>query len=174
METSRAPIEFELRRWQKDDAESLARSADNIKIWNNLRDSLPHPYTIENARQFIHTVLNKSAPITDFAIIVDKNAVGSIGFVVQEDVQRISAEIGYWISEQYWGKGIMARAVKQTVDYIFANFDVVKVYATPFDFNVASQKVLQKAGFEREAILKSAAVKNGKIVDLHYYSIIKK
>ena len=167
------PMEFELRRLQIDDAQSLAENADNINIWNNLRDILPHPYSVEDGRKFIETVLKKGLPTTNFAIAVDKKAVGCIGVVVQEDVQRISAEMGYWIGENYWGKGIMSLAIKQMTDYVFANFEVVKIYAMPFDFNIASQKVLQKAGFEREAILKKAAIKNGEIVDLHYYSVIK-
>jgi len=167
------PIEFELRRWQPDDAKSLAENANNIKIYNNLRDALPHPYSLEDARRFIEATLKKGLPTTNFAITVDKKAVGSIGIVVQEDVQRISAEMGYWLGENYWGRGIMSRVIKQMTDYVFANFDIIKIYAIPFDFNTASQKVLQKAGFELEAILKKAAVKNGKIVDLYYYSIIK-
>ena len=167
------PVEFELRRWQPDDAESLAENANNIKIYNNLRDALPHPYSLEDARRFIEATLKKGLPTTNFAITVDKKAVGSIGIVVQEDVQRISAEMGYWLGENYWGRGIMSRVIKQMTDYVFANFDIIKIYAIPFDFNTASQKVLQKAGFELEAILKKAAVKNGKIVDLYYYSIIK-
>jgi len=167
------PVEFELRRWLPDDAQSLAENANNIKIYNNLRDALPHPYSLEDARRFIEATLKKGLPATNFAIVVDKKAVGNIGIVVQEDVQRISAEMGYWLGENYWGKGIMPRAIRQMTDYVFANFEVVKIYAMPFDFNTASQKVLQKAGFEREAILKKAAVKNGKIADLHYYSVIK-
>ena len=166
---------FELREWRLSDAASLAENANNINIWNNLRDGLPHPYSENDGKEFIEMALEMPKPATLLAIAVDEKAVGSIGFFVRTDVERISAELGYFIGEKFWNKGITTEAVKQIVKYAFANFpELHKIYATPFDFNTASHKVLQKAGFEREAILKQAAIKNGKIVDLHYYSIFKK
>jgi len=164
---------FELREWQLSDVASLAENANNIHIWNNLRDALPHPYSEKDAKEYIEMALSKPKPTTMFAIVVDGKAVGSIGFFPRTDVERISAELGYFIGEGYWDKGIMTEAVKRIVTYAFTTFPLQKIYATPFDFNIASQKVLQKAGFEREAILKQAAIKNGKIVDLHYYSMFK-
>ena len=165
---------FTLREWQLSDAASLAENANNINIWNNVRDALPHPYSEKDGQDFIEKALSQPKPATLFAIVVDGKAVGSIGFFLHTDVERISAELGYFIGEKYWNRGIMTNAVKQIVAYAFANFSYLrKIYATPFDFNLASHKVLQKAGFEREAILKQAAIKNGKIIDLHYYSIIK-
>ena len=165
---------FELREWQLSDVASLANNANNINIWNNLRDYFPHPYSEKDGIQFIEMVLAKPKPAVDFAIVIDEKAVGGVGIVLQKDVERIGAEIGYWLSEDYWGRGIMTNAVKQMVTYIFTNFpDLHKIYATPFDFNIASQKVLQKVGFEREAILKQAAIKNKKVIDLHYYSLLK-
>jgi RimJ/RimL family protein N-acetyltransferase len=163
---------FELREWQPSDATSLAENANNIHIWNNLRDAFPHPYTEEDGKQFITRARNMPIPATLLAIAVDGKAVGSIGITLHTDVERISAELGYFIGEDYWNQGIITGAVKQMVSYAFENFPLRKIYATPFDFNIASQKVLQKAGFEREAILKQAAIKNGKVIDLHYYSII--
>jgi RimJ/RimL family protein N-acetyltransferase len=165
-------MEFLLRKWQISDAASLAENANNIRIWNNVRDYFPHPYSEEDGEQFIRMVLGKPEPCTDRAIVVDGKAVGGIGIVLQTDVERISAEIGYWLGENYWGKGIMTKAVRQMVAYAFDNFPLRKIYAPVFDFNIASQKVLQKAGFEREAILKQAAVKNGNVLDLHYYSFL--
>ena len=164
---------FILREWQMSDAASLAENANNINIWNNLRDYFPHPYSEDDGKQFIKTALEKSKPAVDFAIIIDGKAVGGIGILLQKDVERISAEIGYWLGENYWNKGIMTEVIKEMVNYVFTHFPLQKIYATPFDFNIASQKVLQKAGFEREAILKQAAIKNGKIIDLHYYSLLK-
>jgi len=164
---------FELREWQLSDAASLAENANNISIWNNVRDYFPHPYSEEDGKQFIEMVLAKPKPTVDFAIVVCGKAVGGIGIVPQKDVERIGAEIGYWLGENYWNMGIMTAAVKQMVAYAFTHFPLQKVYAPVFDFNIASQKVLQKARFEREAILKQAAIKNGKIIDLHYYSFIK-
>ena len=164
---------FELREWMLSDAASLAENANNINIWNNVRDYFPHPYSEEDGKQFIEICLSKSKPTIDFAIVVEGKAVGGIGIVPQKDVERISAEIGYWIGEKYWGKGIMTEAVRQMVSYAFTNFPLQKNYAPIFDFNIASQKVLQKAGFKQEAILKQAAIKNNKIIDLHYYSLTK-
>ena len=166
---------FELREWRLSDAASLAENANNINIWNNLRDALPHPYSEKDGKEFIGRALALPKPATLLTIAVDGKAAGSIGIVLRTDVERISAEMGYFIGESYWNRGIMTDAVQQMVKYAFANFpELCKIYATPFDFNIASHKVLQKAGFEREAILKQAAVKNGKIVDEHYFSIFKK
>ena len=164
---------FKLREWRLSDAASLAENANNIAIWNNLRDALPHPYSEDDGRRFIEKVMNMPKPATLLAIEVDGKAVGSIGITLHADVERISAELGYFIGENYWNKGIMTEVVKQMTKYAFDNFPLCKIYATPFDFNLASQKVLQKAGFEREAILKQAAIKNGKIIDEHYYSLFK-
>jgi RimJ/RimL family protein N-acetyltransferase len=165
---------FELREWRLTDAASLAGNANNINIWNNLRDGLPHPYSEDDGKCFIEMALSQPKPATLLAVAVDGNAVGSIGITLHKDVERITAEIGYFIGENYWNKGIMTEVVKQMVAYAFTNFpELRKIYATPFDFNIASHKVLEKAGFEREAILKQGAIKNEKIVDLHYYSIFK-
>jgi len=166
-------MNFKLKEWKLSDVASLAENANNINIWNNVRDYFPHPYTEEDGKQFINTVLNKPKPYMDFAIVIDGQAVGGIGIVLQNDVERISAEMGFWLGEQYWGKGIMTKAVREMVEYSFLNFSLQKIYAPVFDFNVASQKVLKKARFEREAILKRAAIKNNKIIDIHYYSLIK-
>ena len=167
-------IIFELREWRLSDAVSLAENANNINIWNNMRDALPHPYSEEDGKQFIEMALSMPKPATYLTIAVEGKAVGSIGITLHSDIERISAEMGYFIGENYWNRGIMTEAVKQMVAYAFTHFPHLhKIYATPFDFNIASQKVLQKAGFEREAILKQAAIKNNKIIDLHYYSIFK-
>jgi RimJ/RimL family protein N-acetyltransferase len=164
---------FELREWRLTDVKSLAENANDIELWNNLRDFIPNPYSEKDAEEFIKTVSSQENPKTILAICVDGKAVGCIGIILQNDVERISAELGYWLGKKYWGKGIMTEAIKQMTKYAFTNFPIHKIYATPFDFNIGSQRVLQKAGFEREAILKQAAIKNGKIIDLHYYGLIK-
>ncbi|MDR1403686.1 MAG: GNAT family N-acetyltransferase [Tannerellaceae bacterium] len=165
---------FELRKWQLSDAVSLAENANNIHIWNNVRDYFPNPYSEKEGRQFIEMALAKPAPATDMAIVIDGKAVGGIGITPQTDVERISAEIGYWLGENYWNRGVMTAAVKEMTEYAFLNFrELRKIYAPVFDFNDASQRVLQKAGFKREGVFKQAAIKNGKTVDLHYYSMLK-
>lgn len=165
---------YKLREWRPTDAESLAENANNINIWNNVRDYFPHPYTAKDGEEFIAMVLNKPKPVADFAIEVEGKAVGGIGIVLNADVERISVEIGYWLGERYWGRGIMTFVVKEMVDYTFASFPIIKIYAPVFDFNVPSQRVLEKAGFEKETVLKQAAIKNGNIIDLHYYGLIKR
>jgi RimJ/RimL family protein N-acetyltransferase len=164
---------FKLREWQLSDAASLAENANNINVWNNVRDYFPHPYSEKDGEAFISAVLRDEMGI-ERAIVVDDKAVGGIGIFPKTDVERISAEIGYWLGEKYWNKGIVTQAVQEFTEYVFLNFpEIQKIYAPVFDFNLASQKVLQKAGFEREAILKQAAIKNGKIIDEHYYSLLK-
>ena len=164
---------FILREWKLSDKESIAENANNINIWNNVRDYFPFPYTVEDGEQFIKMVLSKPKPSTDLTIEIEGKAVGGIGIVLQADVERISAEIGYWLGENYWNRGIMTNVVKEMVEYAFTHFPIKKLYAPVFDFNTASQRVLEKAGFEKEAILKQAAIKNGKVIDLHYYGLIK-
>ena len=154
---------FILREWQISDTVSLAENANNIYIWNNLRDTFPHPYSEKDGKEFIEMALSQPKPATLLAIVIDEKAVGSIGIFLRSDVERISAELGYFIGEKYWNRGIMTDAVKQMVTYAFTTFPhLVKIYATPFDFNIASQKVLQKVGFEREAILKQQLSKTEK------------
>jgi RimJ/RimL family protein N-acetyltransferase len=163
---------FILREWQLSDAQSIAENLNNLNIWNNVRDYLPFPYTEKDGEEFISAVLSYQMGIQR-AITVDGKAVGSIGAFPKTDVERICCELGYWLGETYWNQGITTEAVKQFTNYLFVNHDFIKIYAPVFDFNIASQKVLQKAGFEREAVLKQAAVKNGKVIDLHYYSLFK-
>ncbi|MDR2424115.1 MAG: GNAT family N-acetyltransferase [Prevotellaceae bacterium] len=164
---------FKLRQWRLSDAASLAENVNNIAIWNNLRDYFPHPYSEKDGETFIAAVLRGEMGIQQ-AIVIDGKAVGGIGAFLKTDVERITAEIGYWLGEKYWNRGIVTQAVQEFTEYVFLNLpEIQKIYATPFDFSLASQKVLQKAGFKCEAILKQAAIKNGKIVDEHYYSFIK-
>lgn len=167
-------MEFKLRAWTLDDVPSLVRHIDNIRIWNNVRDLLPNPYTEKDAREYILMVTEKVGPQVEFAIDIDGRAVGGIGLVPGSDVERISAELGYWLGEEYWGNDIMSKAVKQLVQYTFETLSFSKVFAMVFSSNAASMRVLEKAGFEKEAVLKSALIKNGVIMDFHYYSIIKK
>ena len=167
-------VTFKLRDWSLSDCESLARHADNIRIWSNVRDVFPHPYTPNDAVVFISSVISKPRPAVDRAIDINGEAVGGIGLVMQQDVERISAEIGYWLSENFWNKGIMTEAVKQMAEYAFTCFPLSKLFAPVYEHNLASMKVLEKAGFEKEGVLKKAAIKNGIVIDLHYYGLIKK
>ena len=163
--------QYTLRTWQTDDIPSLAENANNINIWNNVRDYFPHPYTQKDAEEFISFVLQK--PNTeDFVIEVNNKAVGGIGFVPQHDIERLNAEIGYWLSEKHWHKGIMPNAIKDAVEYIFANTEIIRLFATVYDFNKASMRVLEKAGFQKLTVLSKAAIKNGRLIDMHYYELL--
>jgi ribosomal-protein-alanine N-acetyltransferase len=126
-----------LRQWMPGDEESLVCHANSRKIWRNLRDAFPHPYTLADARRWIQ-VANPALPITNFAIVVEDTAVGGIGLVLKDDVFRRSAEIGYWLGEEYWGRGIVSEAVRAVTDYAFATFDLCRIFAGVFEWNPAS------------------------------------
>lgn len=160
------------RPFRADDRESIARQADNINVWNNLRDYLPRPYTVQDADRFIEYTTGKETA-TDFAIDVDGLAVGAIGVMPHTDVQRISAETGYWLGEEYWNKGIMSHVLADFCEYIFADTDIIHLYANVFEHNTASMRVLEKAGFTPAGIMHRAAVKNGHIIDMHFYEKLK-
>ena len=164
---------FILRDWQMTDTKSLAENANNINVWNNLNDYFPHHYSEKDVEEFITKVLKNEFGIQK-AIVVDEQAVGGIGIFPKTENYRHTAELGYWLGEKYWDRGIMTDAVKEFTAYIFTHFPhLKKMNALIFDFNIGSQKVLQKAGFEREAVLKQGAIKNEKVVDLYYFSVFK-
>lgn len=172
MEAHDEKEQFLLRAWTFDDITSLAKNINNIHIWNNVRDGLPYPYTERDAEEYIGMTLNK-AYVQDFAIVVDGKAVGGVGIIPLNDVERYSAELGYWIGEDYWNRGIMGEAIRQVVDYVFRETDIIRLFASVYEFNLASMRVLEKAGFTRQAVLRKAAVKNGKVIDMHYFDIVK-
>lgn len=165
-------LDIILRRFEIGDARQLKLLANNKKIWINVRDAFPHPYSQEDAVQFIEKC-QKMKPQSVFAIIYKDELCGSIGIFQMQDVYRRSAEIGYWIGEQYWGQGIASQAVKQIVKYGFNNLDIVKIFAGIFSNNQASQRVLEKNGFVKEAVLKKAVFKNGEFLDEHRYALLK-
>jgi RimJ/RimL family protein N-acetyltransferase len=161
-----------IRPWRLDDAESLATHANNRKVWIALRDLFPHPYTIENAHTFLKSVVN-SEPITLFCIEVNAAAVGGIGIKIGADVHRQTAELGYWLGEEFWGRGIMTQAVAAFTDFCFENFQLRRIYAEPFANNPASARVLEKAGFVFEGRLKNNVLKDGKLLDSLLYARTK-
>lgn len=158
-----------IRSLKKSDAQSIAKYADNIHVWNNVRDMFPYPYTLADAEKFIEFSLSQN-PICNFAIEVNGEAVGVIGIVLNSDIHRISAEIGYWLGESFWGKGIMTEAVRAFVEYAFQTYKIHRIFAGVFSFNEASAKVLEKAGFVHECTHKEAIIKNGKIADELIYA----
>lgn len=161
-----------LRAWKPGDEPSLVRHANSRAIWRNLRDAFPHPYTLADARLWIETA-NPSGPITNFAIVIDRAAVGGIGLVLKEDVFRRSAEIGYWLGEEFWGRGIVTEAVSAVTNYAFDTFDLCRVFAGVFEWNPASMRVLEKAGYEFECRMKKSVTKDGETIDELIYAIVR-
>lgn len=164
----------DIRKWRLTDAASLAENLNNKKVMDNLRDGLPYPYTERDAAEFIQSMLTADADKTfAFAVTLDDVAIGSIGVFRGVNVHRRTAEIGYYLGEPYWGRGYMTGAVKKACDYVFSHSDIVRIFADPYDYNIASQRVLEKAGFTFEGTLRQNAVKNGRILDMKMYAILK-
>jgi len=158
-----------IRKLRRSDKLRMAEIANNEKVAANLRDAFPSPYSIEDARKFISVCLRQD-PYQVFAIEFEGEYVGNIGLHRQDDVYRKTAELGYFIGEPWWNRGITTRAVNLICDYGFRELGVIKIFSGVFSFNTASQRVLEKCGFTLEAILKSAVIKNGEICDEYRYA----
>lgn len=157
-------MKIALRPWQEKDIESLVKNANNINIWNNLRDYFPNPYTEGAAKEWIGMNAGAS-PVTNFAIDLGGEAIGGASLLLNSDVYLLTAEIGYWLGETYWEKGITTEAVRLLVEHSFNHFNLVRLYAGVFAGNKASMRVLEKNGFYLEATRKNAVVKNGIVMD---------
>ncbi|MFR3468934.1 MAG: GNAT family N-acetyltransferase [Oscillospiraceae bacterium] len=167
-------MDCRIRKWDPADAKDLSAVLSNAKIHDNLRDGLPYPYTEQDGLNFISAMLSADANETfAFAITTEGKVIGSIGVFRQGNIHRRTAELGYYIAEAYWGKGMMTKAVRQICRYVFDNSDILRIYAEPFAFNAASCRVLEKAGFQYEGTLRSNAVKNGNVIDMKMYSLLK-
>jgi RimJ/RimL family protein N-acetyltransferase len=163
-------VRFRLRAYSIDDLDMLVKYANNPKIASNLTDMFPHPYKKEDGEKFIK-MASQHDPLQIFAIDIDGNASGAIGIHPQTDIHRRNAELGYWLAEPFWGKGIITEAIKQMVKYAFKNFEIDRIFARPFGKNTASQRVLEKAGFELEARFKNIVIKNGVYEDELVYAV---
>lgn len=167
-------MDCELKPWKMEYADDLAEAINNKNILNNLRDGIPYPYTVADAEEFISSAMKADKNSTfAFAIICGGRTVGSIGVFRQDNIHFRTAEMGYYIAEPYWGKGIGTSAVASICKMVFENTDIVRIYAEPFAYNIASRRILEKNGFVCEGILRNNAVKNGKILDMMMYSLIK-
>lgn len=161
-----------IRSWWPGDKASLVRFANNPKVSTNLRDSFPYPYTETDAELWLAWVVDVK-PETHFAIDVEGSAVGGIGFRIQTDVNRRSAEIGFWLGEKYWGRGIMTEAVRAVTAYAFEHFDLCRVYAQVFETNPASARVLEKVGYVLEGKLCCSVMKAGRMLDSFLYARVR-
>lgn len=167
-------MECRIRSWRIEDAVDLAVALNNKKIHDNLRDGLPYPYTEKDAKDFITAMLQADKNTTyAFAITVDDKVIGSIGVFRKDNIHVRTAEMGYYIAEPFWGKGLGTSAVKQTCRYIFEHTDIIRIFAEPFAYNTASCRILEKGGFICEGTLRNNAVKNGQVIDMKMYSNIK-
>lgn len=167
-------MKCKIRKWKLTDAKDIAVALSNKNVQDNLRDGLPYPYSEQDGMDFISSMLSANETETfTFAITLDDKAIGSIGVFRQQNIHRQTAEMGYYIAEEYWGNGIMTDAVKQICEYVFENSDILRIYAEPFAHNIGSCRVLEKAGFKYEGTLRSNAVKNGKVVDMKMYSRLR-
>ena len=161
-----------IRPWRLDDAESLARHANSRKVWLAVRDLFPHPYTIQDAREFLQRATTEQ-PEMKFCIEIEGAAVGGIGVHPGQDVHRHTATVGYWLGEEFWGRGIMTEAVTAVIDLCFENFPLRRISAEVFANNPASARVLEKAGFILEGRLKNHVIKDGKLLDSLLYAKTK-
>jgi RimJ/RimL family protein N-acetyltransferase len=161
-----------LRSWEWRDRDAIVRHANNRKVSLNLRDRFPYPYTERDARNWLDAVIGLE-PETNFAIDVAGEAVGGIGYTMQYDVARRSAEIGYWLGEAFWGRGIATEALIAVTDHAFANHDLCRVFAHVFDWNQASARVLEKAGYAFEGRMRKSVTKEGQTIDQLMYAMIR-
>ncbi len=167
-------MNVKLRKWKMEDAVDFAQYANNKKIADNLRNGFPYPYTIQDAKSYVEScVSNDETKQMCRAIEVDGHVVGSIGVFLGSDVYSRSAEFGYWLAEEFWGKGIMSASAKQICKEAFEQFDIVRIFAEPFAHNIGSRKVLENAGFSLEGVMKNGVYKNGQIFDYCMYALLK-
>ena len=158
-----------LRPWGEGDRDSLIRHADNYEVWRRLRDRFPRPYTRADAEWWIRFA-GRQDPLTHFAIEVEGEAVGGIGLELGSDIERRSAEIGYWLGEAFWGRGIATAAVRALTDYGFTALGLTRIFAVPFASSSASIRVLEKCGYLREGVMRRSAIKEGVVLDQILYA----
>jgi ribosomal-protein-alanine N-acetyltransferase len=164
--------ECRIRSWRHTDEAELARQANSRRIWLNVRDHFPHPYTRDDARAWLERVVG-AEPESQFAIEIEGTVAGGIGLMLQEDVARVSAELGYWLGEVHWGRGVMSAAVRALTEFGFAAFELRRIYALVFEWNPASMRVLEKAGFTFEGRMRQAVIKDGRVMDQMIYARVR-
>jgi RimJ/RimL family protein N-acetyltransferase len=153
-----------VRSYVAADAAALARHANNAAVARGLRDRFPHPYTRVDAETFLRGIASGPAE-SDFAIASPDEVIGGIGVQRQHDVHRLTAEIGYWLGEPFWGRGIATRAVSAVSDWLFATTSLERLFACVFETNPASTRVLEKAGYQLEGRMRRAVFKDGRVFD---------
>jgi [ribosomal protein S5]-alanine N-acetyltransferase len=163
-------LHIAFRPWALSDIETLAQHANNKKIADNMRDRFSHPYTMEAAANFLEKALQFN-PCQVFAVTANNEVCGSVGIFPKDDIERMNAEVGYWIAEPFWGRGIGTKALKFIIDYGFKTFAITRIFAIPFPHNIASQHVIQKSGMVLESVIKDCLIKNDVVMDEIIYAI---
>jgi ribosomal-protein-alanine N-acetyltransferase len=158
-----------LRSFRHEDAPELARLADNPQVWRQLRDAFPHPYRLGDARRFLESHIGL-LPETVLALEAGGRFAGSLGLKLGVDVERVSAEIGYWVAEPYWGRGLATAALLAGTKWAFETFPLTRIFAVPFARNAASCRVLEKAGYVLEGTMRRSAIKEGEVLDQLLYA----
>lgn len=161
-----------IRSWGPQDVPAIVRHANSRRVWRNLKDRFPHPYTASDAEHWIRQA-TEATPETHFAIAIHGEAVGGIGLDLQTDVFRKSAEIGIWLGEAYWGRGIATEAVRAMTHFGFAHFDLCRIYAGVFEWNPPGARALEKAGYSFEGRLRKSVTKDGQTIDQMLYAIVR-
>lgn len=161
-----------LRPWRHEDEAALLRHANNRKVWRNLTERFPHPYTEADAKAWFAIAAQASASV-HLAIDLDGEAMGGIGLIAGEGITRYTAQFGYWLGEAHWGRGIATAAARAMVSFAFAHTDFVRLEAPVFAWNPASMRVLEKTGFQREALLKRSVFRDGQIIDAVLYATVR-
>jgi RimJ/RimL family protein N-acetyltransferase len=161
-----------VRPWTHADADSLHRHANNRKVSIHLRDRFPFPYELEHARTFLAWLANQPSP-TVWAIEVDGEAAGGIGIELHSDIERVSAEIGYWLGESVWGRGVATEALGGVTSEAFKRYDLTRIYAVPFADHIVSVRVLEKSGYVKEGLMRQSAIKDGRVRDQALYATYK-
>jgi [ribosomal protein S5]-alanine N-acetyltransferase len=160
-----------LKRLEEPDSAALAVLANNYRIWCYVRDRLPHPYSLQDAVDFI-AMTEAESPVLTFGIYYQGALAGVAGIMLQYDIHRLNAEVGYWIGEPFWNKGIATKAVRLLVSYAFDELHLHRLFAGVFETNPASMKVLSKAGFTLECIAREAVIKEESLLDEYRYVLI--
>ena len=163
---------FSLREWRTYDAELLQKHANNPNVYNFLKDRFPHPYTMADAVSWVNIMLQQK-PFTTFVIAIDDRLAGVIGLELRDDIYSKAPLLGYWLGEEFWGRGITTEAVKLMSSYAFSTLNIVRIQAGVLGNNKRSMRVLEKAGYIKEGVLKSNIFKNGEVLDEWVYGVIK-